>query len=454
MRLMQNKKLYDTAIIGSGPGGYVAALKLAQGGQKVALIERDKVGGICLNYGCIPTKNLIAQAKSTPHAAFSEMQKQKKGVVSSMRGGLEKIISANNIDIIRGNAAFISLNEVQVNDTIIQFKNALIATGSKPLNLKGVPCDGKKIHNSTTFLELEKLDENIGIVGGGYIGCEFASLLNRLKINVTIIEAYPRLLMSHGDKISSAISTNFKNKNIKFYNSCTVDKVAVEDNKVKLLLSSGETLIFDSILVAIGRGYESNQLNLKAADITADDQGRIVVDNYLQTKNPKVFAIGDIVGPICLAHMASYQGEIVASTILGYPKTFNCKAFPSVVFTFPEIASVGLSAEEALKSGIDVISATFPFKVLSRAFCDRKVEGFAEIVAEKKSGKIIGAHCMHEEACHIISEMNIAVQIGMTLEALVDVIHPHPTYSEIWREAALLALGKPLHFVVNHAKTT
>lgn len=446
-------KKYDTIIIGAGPGGYTAALKLAQKGQKVALVEKDAVGGLCLNYGCIPTKNLISQIKRYTAAnvslpPYSTFKRKREEVVQTMRRGLEGLIRANKIDIITGEAKFIGLNEVQImpSQEVLQFSKAIIATGSKSRSLPNIVIDGNRIHDSTTFLKLDSLPENVGIVGGGYIGCEYASLLNKLGVKVTMIEALPKILASHGEKVSKALTEHYKNEKITLYTGAKVIDVITTSKGVEVHLASGEKLIFDALLIAIGREADTAKLQLSECGVKCDAKGNIITNQYLETSNPSVYAIGDVIGKINLAHMASHEAEIVVQNILDEKTSFECRAFTSIVFTFPEIASIGFTEEECKNMHIEVLTGLFPFAALGRAICDGKNKGFAEIVAEKKSGKIIGAHVFHEDASAIIAEMTVVVSQGMTLDQLLkNVIHPHPTYSEVWQEVALMAQGTPLH---------
>lgn len=460
---MSEKKKFDVVVIGAGPGGYVAAIKAAQLGKTVALIEKNLLGGTCLNVGCIPTKTLISSANVLHQVkraadfgiqtgpvsiAFEKMKARKDAVVAGIRKGLEGLIQSNKVAIFQGNAQFESPKEVKIvgkDNAKITAENIIIATGSVPVDVKAFPCDHKRILNSTSILELTQLPKSLVVVGGGYIGCEFASLFAELGTKVTILEALPSILAAQGNTIAQVMTQIFTAKGIDIRTNVMVKNIESAKDKTKVTLSDGSTLEAEFSLVSIGRKVYTEGLCLEKAALKPDEKGFIRVDEFMQTDVKGIFAIGDVTGKSMLAHVASHQGLIAAMNICGIETKAHYEAIPAVVFTAPEIATVGLTLEQATNQKLSVSETKFPFQAIGKAQASGEAEGFSQILVDKKTGQILGATIIGHEASNLIAEMALAIQNELTLESIYETIHAHPTMAEIWHETAALALGMPIH---------
>ncbi|QZA59373.1 dihydrolipoyl dehydrogenase [Candidatus Rhabdochlamydia porcellionis] len=460
-----NQKKYDIAIIGAGPGGYVAAIKLTQGGKKVCLIEKQFLGGTCLNVGCIPTKTLLSDAnlshKVTANAEklglkkdaicpnYPKIKQDKDRVVEKIRKGLQGLLQSNQITILYGQAEFISPKELKITGKEvcrIEAEQIIIATGSEPLDIPSLPCDHQLVYNSTSILELTELPKTLVIVGGGYIGCEFASLFTDLKVKVTILEALPSIVTNQGKSVSEALTRAFYKKGIEIQTNVTVIGIDKQESGLRIRLEGGKELFCDKALIAIGRKLVSNGLGLEKIGVVLDQKGAIVVNEKMQTNLDGIYAIGDVTGKNLLAHVASHQGIIAADTILGKAVEMYYNAIPAVIFTNPEIAMVGMTFEEAEKAGFSPIIGNFPFQALGKAIASAETDGFAQIIVDKSTDQILGAQVVGSEASTLIAEMSLAIAQELTLDCIIDTIHAHPTLPEAWHEAALLANETPLHF--------
>jgi dihydrolipoamide dehydrogenase len=458
------RKNFDIAVIGAGPGGYVAAIKASQTGKSVVLIEKGNLGGTCLNVGCIPTKTLIAGAlmlskvKSakdygieTGPVSFSygKMKARKDKVVENIRKSLGGLIQSNGITILQGQAEFTSPTELKVigsENTLIQFSKVIIATGSEPLDIPAFRCDHTHIFNSTSILELSELPKSIAIIGGGYIGCEFASLFAELGVEVSLIEALPSILALQGSSLGDVVNKAFLKKGIKIVTGALVEGIDKTDNSVSVRLKDKAPVTADIALVAIGRKILSEGLGLEKAGVQVGSKGEILVNDKMETNVHGIYAIGDVTGKFLLAHVASHQGIVAASNATEHKAHMNYEAVPAVIFTHPEIAMVGLSLEEAQNSGKEISVGKFPFQALGKSIATMETEGFAQVITEKKTGKILGAQVVGHEAASLISEMAVAIQNELTIECIHETIHAHPTLAEAWLEASLLAEGTPIHF--------
>lgn len=457
---MQNEN-YDVVVIGGGPGGYSAAIKAAQLGKKTALIEKDNLGGTCLNVGCIPTKILIANAKKYANVKdlinqniisanlnslnYSKIKEKKDFTISKMRKGIEGLLQSNKVTLIRGKGKIISNNSISIdNEKTIFADNIIIATGSQSLSLPHIKIDKKLIHNSSSILEIETLPKSIIIVGGGYIGCEFATIFNLLDVKVTIVEALDSILQAQGNNISTAITKAFKTKGIDLLTKTKVISHTPSLNSVTVNLDNNSSISADMLLIVTGRKPNINNID-ESINIETENNA-IKTNEKMQTNIPNIYAIGDVNGKWMLAHTASHEAIVAAYNACGIEKFMSYNEIPSVVFTNPEIATVGLLPEQALDNNYDIIIGNYPYLALGKALADSKTEGFAQIIAEKKSKKILGAQVIGNEASSIISEMTLAISKNMTLEDIFDTIHPHPTTSEIWLEAAAIAMDQPLNY--------
>ena len=461
---MAEKKEFDVAVIGAGPGGYVAAIRAAQNGAKVALIEKKDLGGVCLNVGCIPTKTLLAtndilhkinDAKEfginveNISFDFEKIKNRKDNVVKGIRNSLEGLIKSNGIEIIRGKAEFTSPEELKItgeNTFLVKAKKYIIATGSEPLDIKAFPCDGKRIHNSSSILELTSLPKSLAIVGGGYIGCEFASLYASLGVKVIILEALESIVSAQGKMIADTLTKAFQKQGIDIQTNVFVQGIDSKKDGLTINLAGGKTVDAEMALVSVGRKLNSNNLELMKASVATDDSGTIIVNDKMETSTPNIYAIGDVTGKWLLAHVASHQGMVAADNATGHNKKMHYYAVPAVIFTTPEIAMVGMTLEQAAEEGYSPTVGKFPFQALGKSQASHQTEGFAQIISDKKTKQILGAQIIGHEASALIGEMTLAIQNELTVDCVIDTIHAHPTVAEAWLEAALLANETPIHF--------
>ena len=458
------KKRFNVVVIGAGPGGYVAAIKAAQNGRSVALIEKEYLGGTCLNVGCIPTKTLLANAQImhkikmageygifTGPVSFdySKMKQRKDHVIEKIRKSLGGLLNANKIQIFSGKAEFLSPTEIKVvgNDNcMLEAENVIIATGSEPLDIPAFPCDHKKILNSTSILELTEVPKSLAVIGGGYIGCEFASLFAELGVKVTILEALPSILSLQGKAVGDALLASFKKQNVDVKTGVFVEKIEPLDNGgVKIFIKGSDPVEMDLALVAVGRKINSSKLGLEKAGVKVGEKGEVIVNEKMETNVPGIYAIGDVTGRFLLAHVASHQGIVAASNILEHEMKMNYNAVPAVIFTLPEIATVGMTLEQAKEAGYAAEIGKFPFAALGKSIASIDTEGFAEVVIDKRTGQILGAQVVGHEASTLIAEITLAINNELTAECVADTIHAHPTVAEAWMEGALIALNSPIH---------
>lgn len=447
------RKKFDLAIVGAGPGGYVAAIRARQENLSVALIDKGPLGGTCLNVGCIPTKTLLAGAEvmhKVQHAMdfgikvgalsidYSLMKKRKDTVVEGIRTSLGGLLKAHGVEIFEGKAEFLSPGQIKVQGVAeIEATNVIIATGSVPIDIPAFPCDHKNILNSTSILELTELPKKLVIIGGGYIGCEFASLFAALGSKVTLVEALPAIVQAQGKDISSVLTKAFEGMGIEILTNTSVSKI---DTKVHL--ANGNALDFDKVLVAVGRKIYTEGLHLERVGLTTTSRGSLEVNSKMETAVPGIYAIGDVTGKAMLAHVASHQGIVAAANCAGGTQRIDYGAVPAVIFTHPEIATVGLLPEEA---GPTAHVGRYPFGHHGKSLATGETTGFAQIVADGRTGRILGAQVVGDDASSLIAEMTLAIHNELTLECIYDTIHAHPTLPEGWMEASLLAGGMPIH---------
>jgi dihydrolipoamide dehydrogenase len=460
---MERRKV-DLAVIGSGPGGYVAAIKAAQVGLKVALIEKGLLGGCCLNVGCIPTKTLLANAQvmqKIVHAAeygittgsvsfdYAKMKGRKDSVIDKIRKSLEGLILSNGIMIVRGEAEFLSPREIKVkgqDNVIIEAAKTIIATGSEPLDIAAFPCDHKKVFNSTSILELTSLPKTLVVIGGGYIGCEFASLFADLGVKVIILEALASIVMLQGKSVSESLTRAFTKKGIEIQTGVMVEGIDHTAQGLNVRLKDKPAVSCDIALVSVGRKIISAGLGIEKAGVVVNDKGMVPVNDKMETNVPGIYAIGDVTGKYMLAHVASHQGIIAAVNASGGSAHMHYEAVPAVIFTNPEIATVGMTLEQAQEAGYQAAIGKFPFQALGKSVAAIETEGFAQVIVDRKSGQILGAQVVGHEASTLIAEMALAIANELTVDCIADTIHAHPTVAEAWLEAALLANDTPIHF--------
>lgn len=458
------KSKFDIIVLGGGPGGYPAAIRAAQRGKKVALIEAKEVGGTCLNRGCIPSKALIAGSDivSRLHEAeqfgisikgyevnFARLAAHKDRIVAKMRGGLEGLIAANKITLIRGFGEFVGPKEIKVKGqetTILQADKIIIATGSEPRNIRAFAFDYTKIHDSTSLLDLQALPKSIAIVGGGVIGCEFASLYSTLGVEVIILEMLPRIIATEIPEISDALTKALTKKGVKVLTGVAVQAIEKTPEGIRVLLADGQKISAEISLIAVGRSLNTYQIGLEKVGISMLENGIIPVNDKMETEVPGIYAVGDIASKWWLAHVASHQGLVAADNACGIESHMHYNAIPSIIFTHPEIGSVGFSLEEAKKRGYKARVSAFPFQALGKSQAALQAEGFAQIVIDEKTGQILGAQVIGFEAATLVAEMGLAITNELTVECLAETIHGHPTIAEAWLESALIAEGLPLHY--------
>jgi dihydrolipoamide dehydrogenase len=461
---MTSKQTFDIAVIGAGPGGYVAAIKGAQLGKKIALIEKEYLGGTCLNVGCIPSKTLLSNAgiyhniKQAEHFGihvdqvsfdYKKMKERKDHVVSKIRGSLGGLLKSNGITIFQGTAQFESPKELKIKGTdnaLIQADKIIIATGSEPIDIPAFPWDHQRILNSTSALELTTLPKTMAIIGGGYIGCEFASLFAEFGVKVTIVEALPMIIQAQGKTLSEALHSAFTKRGIEIKTNTAVENIDDTGDGLLIHFRGGDTLSVEKAIVSVGRRLNSEGLHLEKGGLKPGEKGAIAVNERMETEVPGIYAIGDITGIAMLAHVASHQGIVAAANACGQEAHLHYHAIPAVIFTHPEIAMVGMTAEEAKEKGLNITIGTFPFQALGKSVATNETDGFAQVISDKKTGEIYGAQVVGHEASAMIAEMALAINNELTLECVMDTIHAHPTIPEAWLEASLLANETPIHF--------
>ncbi len=466
------EKTYDVVVIGAGPGGYVSAIRSSQLGLKTAIVEKKYMGGVCLNVGCVPSKALITASEffyKLAHDAkamgisingsasvdMNKLQKWKESICKKMSSGISSLLKGNKVDIVNGEASFISPEKLEVklqNDDVqyIRSKYFVLAMGSSPIELPQFTFDEKNILSSTGGLNFQEVPKRITVIGGGYIGLEIAGYLCHLGSKVTVLEASSEFLGGLADKdITEVIIKHFKKIGVTLLTNCKAQswKSKGEDLIVNVdIQGQKQDILTDKILIAVGRRPNSDQANIKGIGLEFD-KGFVKVDKQRRTNIPHIFAIGDIAGQPMLAHKASYEGILVAEVLAGKKRIFDAKVIPSVVFTHPEFASVGLSERECQEQGLSVKISRFPFAANARAFCFQEVSGFVKMIADSRNDLILGVHIVGPQASQLISEAALAIEMGATLEDMACTIHPHPTLSETLMESCEAALGYPIHIL-------
>ena len=462
---------FDVVIIGGGPGGYVCAIRSAQLGFKTACIEsRATLGGTCLNVGCIPSKSLLNLSENFSKAKknfssvgieikeltlnLSKMMKTKEKTVTILTKGIEFLFKKNKVTYIKGQASFKSNNEIIVQEKnsqkIYKANRTIISTGSVPTSLPGIKIDEKIIVSSTGALSFNKVPKELVIIGGGYIGLEMGSVWKRLGSNVTVIEFLDHIASGIDKDMSSEFLKILKKQEINFKLNSKVIRVSVIKDKAIVNYMSNETgarkkIEADKVLVAVGRKPYTEGLNLKKVSVKSDSQGRIQVDNKFQTSVKNIYAIGDVIRGPMLAHKAEEEGIAVAEIIAGQSGHVNYNMIPVVIYTSPEVASVGKTEQQLIEENIKYKIGKFPFMANPRAKVINETEGFVKILAEEKTDKVLGVHIVGPHAGDMIAEMVLAMEFGASSEDIARTCHAHPTYSEAIKEAALAVDKRPIH---------
>jgi dihydrolipoamide dehydrogenase len=477
---MSTQNQFDTVVIGAGPGGYHVAIRLGQLGKKVVCIDRDEVGGVCLNWGCIPTKALLHVGEVIQHIEHAgaiglevpaaKVQREgvakfKNDVVNANVGGVKTLFKANGVEFIKGEASFRSPKEIAVkreggDEMTIACNNVVIATGSAPVDVKAWPRDGKAIINSDDAVKVERIPNKLLVIGGGVIGLEFATVYRRLGAEVLVVEMLPQILTGTDAEIGKTLGRILKKQGIEIMLKTSVVGLEKHGKGVRAVIKGDgtgdkeETREFDMALVAVGRRPVTDALNLAAAGLTADDRGFIATDAQQRTKVSNIFAIGDVTGQPLLAHRAMKQGVVAAEVISGDKSAaFDPAAVPNCVYTDPEVATVGLSEEEAKAQGHEVRIGKFPLAASGRARTMNQTDGMIKLVGDAKSDLLLGMHIVAPQAESMIGEGVMALEMGATLEDIGLSIHPHPTLTEGIMDAAEAAHGKAIHIVNPKPKT-
>jgi dihydrolipoamide dehydrogenase len=468
---MPDTQRVEALVIGAGPGGYVAGIRLGQLKKKAMVVEKDKPGGICLNVGCIPSKALITASKYYDkvknHGAemgllvdnmrvdMGKMQSWKGEVVSKLTGGVKILLKANGCDYRTGVARLVSRNTVELTEAdgkkvTIVADNIVIATGSRPIEIPGFKFDGNRIVDSTGALAFDAVPERFVVIGGGYIGIEIGTLYAKLGAKVTVVEALPGILTGNDPDIVQVVARKLKKLGVEVMTGAKAKSWSEKGGRASLVLDVGGvdskevTLDADKVLVSVGRRPNFENLGLEEVGVKVE-RGFITVDKRMRTNVPGIYAIGDVAGQPMLAHKASREAEVVAEVIAGHKTEFDVRCIPAVIFSDPEVASAGITADEAKQRGREVKVGKFPFSVLGRAIANADTDGFVKVVIDAGSKEVLGIHVVGNGASDIIAEAALAIEMGALADDLSLTIHAHPTLPEAIMEAAKASLGEAIH---------
>ena len=463
---------FDVVVIGSGPGGYVSAIRCAQLGMKTAIIEKySTMGGTCLNVGCIPSKALLDSSHHFEEASknfsnhginingeisldFSKMISRKNDVVTQTTKGIEFLMKKNNIKVYNGFGSFVDKNKVKIKSSdkeiVIESKNIIIATGSKPASLPFIKLDKERVITSTEALNLKEIPKHLIIIGGGVIGLELGQVYKRLGAEVSIVEYMDKIIPTMDSGLSKELTKVFKKQKLKIHTSHKVTSVERVNDNVRVMAEdkNGKLIEFngDYCLLSVGRSAYTDGLNLESIGLKTNDKGQIQVNDKLQTKHSNIYAIGDVVKGAMLAHKAEEEGVLVAEIISGQKPHIDYNLIPGVVYTWPEVASVGKTEDYLKKNNIEYKVGQLPMRALGRSRASSDLDGFVKILADKNTDEIIGVHMIGARCADLISEAVIAMEYRASAEDIARISHAHPTYSEAIKEAALAATeNRALH---------
>lgn len=462
-------KTYDAIVIGGGPGGYPAAIRLGQLGQKTLVVEKEYMGGVCLNWGCIPSKALIHAAGVVDKARHADnmglsfgkidvdapkMQEWKDGIVKKLTGGVRSLVKANGGEIVMGTGKLAGPNSVEVTkqdggtESYEASKGIIIATGATPIHIPGFDVDREVVITAREAVSLQQVPESMVLLGGGIIGLELGMVYQKLGTKVTVVEMMDQLLPSVDKDLVKLVEKRFKKDGGEVMLGAKAKDCKVSKGRAKVTVEhEGETkkLDVDKVLVAVGFRPLSKDLGLEAAGVKTDDKGHIPTNHLIQTNVPSVYAIGDVSGPPYLAHKATKEGEVAAEIIAGQRSERDWRAMPAAIFTDPEIATVGLSEKEAKEQGYEVKVGKFPLAVSGRAMAINETEGFVKCVIDADDGQVLGVHIVGPDASDLISEAALAIEMCAYAEDVALTVHPHPTLSEATMESFKHALGEAIH---------
>lgn len=471
---MSSTKQADAVVIGAGPGGYVAAIRLAQLGLKTLCIEREAIGGVCLNWGCIPSKAMIAASSLVEHIRHGEtmgvkvsglevdmgrMKGWKDGIVKRLTGGIGELFKRNGVEHLAGEASFTAPGRLRVKtrdgEVSVECRQVLIATGARSTELPGLAVDGKRILSAKEALDLTAPPKSLLVVGGGIVGCEIGTYLAKLGTQVTIVELAPQILTGTDPDLVKVVERGLRKRGMKVLLKSKVAHVEHRGEGMEATVNTpdGDVAVScDRILVAVGFKPNTETLNLGVAGVRTDARGHVLVDRRLQTSNPAVFAIGDVIGPPYLAHKASHEGLVAAEAMAGKPVALDVKAMPAAIFTDPEIASVGLTEAQAKEQGLAVKVGTFPWVANGKALSANASDGLVKLVADASDDTLLGCHIVGYDASNLIAEAALGIEMGATVADIGLTVHPHPTLSETIMEAAHVVEGHAIHIFVPKTK--
>jgi dihydrolipoamide dehydrogenase len=454
------------AIIGAGPGGYVAALKAAQLGAEVTVVEAGEVGGVCLNWGCIPTKALAASAEFLLKLREAEsfgielggqalpniekIMQRKNKVIETQVKGIRGLFKSWGVRIVEGRGRLVSANRVEVekkdgSTEAIETDKVIIATGSRPAAIPTFPFDGQNILSSDNALTVTSIPKSMLVVGAGVIGCEFAGIFGAMGTEITMVELLDRAVATEDIEISDTLEREFKKRKIKLFKGTKVEKVEIQPDGVHTFTSDGKEHVTEKVLVSIGRSLNTERLGLEEAGVQKGQRGEILVDDGMETSVKGVYAIGDCTGKMLLAHVASTQGIVAAKNACGQDAKMDYSTVPAAIFTTPEIASVGLREFQAEKEGRKVKTGQFPYRALGKAHAIGEIAGFVKLVVDPETDRLLGAHIIGAHAADIVHELAVAIKNGLKARDVAGTIHAHPTLSEGVMEAAEAVHGEAIH---------
>jgi dihydrolipoamide dehydrogenase len=457
----------DVCIIGTGPGGYIAAVRASQLGMKVAVVEREELGGICLNRGCIPTKAMLRSAEvfhtmqrsedfgilaKDVTVDFSKVIAHREKADKQLVGGVGGLLKSYGVEVVRGTAKLAERGKVRVtgsSDSTITAKNVVLATGSSPAKLPVPGADGPNVIDSDGALALTEIPKSLLIIGGGAIGCEWACVFGAFGTKVTIVEMLPTLLPLEDEEMGRTLGRSLGRQGVTIHTEAKLEEIAQGDDGLSvgvLTLKDGkqERVSAEKVLVGVGRRPNSADLGLEGSGVTLDRRGFIEVDDHLKTTAGNVYAIGDVTGKQLLAHLAMHQGVAAVEAIAGKGHPMDYKVVPACTYTHPEVASVGLSEKKAREQGYDVVIGKFPFQANARSLAHGDAEGMVKMVADAKYGELLGVHIIGSTASELIPEAALGIRLESTLEDIAHTIHAHPTMAEAVGQAAWAALGGAL----------